>query len=586
MHPALVPILLPALLAAAPPPPSAPPSPLETAPAAPLEIGRVDIRGLETLEEPLVRLSTSSSPGTTLTTAGLAADVRALLATGLFRTATADWELLPSGRARVLFRLEEAPPLTGVRVIGMTLVDPAPLEALARDLVTGVPTRDMLDRLSQEISARYQEAGYYGCGLSVAMPTEMTTGGELTLRVVEPVLGRVRIEGNRRVRTHDIRRRLRLRPGRVVRLEAMDQSLRALARMGTLHSMRFEPGPVPSGDEGVLDLHLVAEEEHYLGDLELGASYERVNGAAATLALVRRNILSSGATLRVSTDQGQRQSYSARLSSDWIFGLPLSGEVGVHSTETRREARQAGTLVSRLTERRTGQVYRLSKAFGGSMRAALTFRDEDIHARAVDGYTLPANLTAIGGDPLSIGYAQQAVGLVLAHGPESIPLTLEARRAERLEAEYAGGPLFRSPADYTTLKLEARRLVGLGRRTRFAWRARAGAIFLRDGVLPFLEQLTVGGSETLRGLRFKELAGDRMLLANLELRRTLSRKVEGVAFVDWGDSWERQLRGLDGQLAYGLGARVDVKLFQLRLDLAHAVGKEGVLFSFGVGHLF
>jgi outer membrane protein insertion porin family len=365
----------------------------------------------------------------------------------------------------------------------------------------------------------------------------------------------------------------------------MERSIRHLGQLGTLHSASFAvEDESPDGREVSLRLDVV--EDPYMGELEYGLLYERVNGPVTTFSLTRRNILGSGKTMILDSALGARRSYSARLISDWLFKMPIQTELGLHRTENRREARSGRLLKSRLDERREGQVYRLSKKLPGNNQASLRLRNEEVDAMAVDGFQLPSNLVAIGGNAFRVRYPHQGVELSFSHGPEVRPLEPGQARSERLQLEFAGGPLFKGPGAYTSLKLEHRRLIQLSPRTQLAYRLRGGIIDLRSGTLPFLEQLNIGGSDTLRGSNFKEFTGDRLLLANLELRRPLSERVEAVAFVDWGDAWDSTLRGLTGKTTLGIGARIDIRLFRLRLDIGKSMNRGGVRFSLGVGHIF
>lgn len=565
-----------------------PPEEVSAPPPVPLplprEIGAVQILGLQTLEEPFVRLSIDARTGTTWTTVGLTRDLAALRGTGLFRSVSGHPEPMPDGRIRVVLELEEAPPLRSIRVEGATRIDARAVQREAERLIEGVPDVAALGELARDITRRYEEAGLFASGLSSVEPFAMSTGGDLVLRVVEPRLAEVLVSGTRRVSAREIRRHVLLKPGEFVTVEDMQRSVRQLAKLGTLRSAAFEIERL-SPDEREVTLRLDVEEEPYFGELSYGLRFERVNGPVVSFGLTRRQVLGSR-TLHLDAELGERQSFTARLSSPWAFGLPMTGEVGVHRTEVRREARQQTLLVSRMDEQRTGQALRLSRTFPGSWAASLTFRSERVRAEAVDGFTLVPSLQAIGRNPVHVSYPQDSLLWNIDHGPVLTPLTDAQPRAERMELEFSGGGLLDGPGDYSRLLLEARRLWRLDPRSHLAARAQVGGLFLDAGILPFLERLTLGGSETHRGYQFKELTGDRSVLANLEYRRRLNERFTGVAFADLGNAWDSQVEGFRLRTSLGLGLRVDIRLFELRLDVARATDREGVNVSLGVGQLF
>ncbi len=557
------------------------------APSLARPIEAFDVVGLVELELPFVRLSVESVPGTALSTRVLEADVDRLLATGLFRSVAAAWEPLATGGARVRFEVVEAPPVVGLRVVGASLVDPA---RLLRELDTGrlaMPDPAEAERIATVVREAYTEAGWLGCGLAGERPFELGADGILVVRVVESRLASVTLTGLRRVNEVEVRRRLGLRFGEPVRTAELEAALARLAALDAIADARFS---VARRDQasGELHLALAIEEDPYRGELEAGLRYEKVAGPLAGLRLTRRDLFDRGLTLDLRAEGGSTSSYSAELSREGFLGLDLDVAAGLHDQTTRREERRGSLVTSRFLEERTGQGYRLGRFLRrrpGQGRLVLSLRDEVVNARSRDGSPLPNDLTLISGNPFEARYPQQTVGLGYETGPAGM-LAPDQPSAFRFDLEVSGGSWFRSPGDYTTYRVEGRWLFPIGGRTGIALRARAGAIDLRDGVLPFLERLSVGGSETLRGFLFREFTGDRMVLANLEWRRRLSPRLSGVAFADWGDAWERSRRGLEGFFSSGLGIRLDLKLFELRLDAARGAGTGEVRLAFGIGHLF
>lgn len=552
---------------------------------APPTITEVRVLGLVDLEPPLVRLLLTSQVGSPATTAAARADERALLDSGMFRAAQVGWTPLGPDRAALEVRVEEAPPVRSVSVLGTDHLDEAALADWIRQRIKGVPRPSELAALSREVARRYRDAGLFACGLRGEDPLQLGPQGDLRVFLSEPVLGHVEVVGAQRVPAPVILRKLVTRKGEVVRQADLDESVKRLAQLGTLRSARFEVAELKDG-ERVVDLRLIVIEERYFGDASVGLRYERVNGPVSTFGLTRRNLFGSAVTMLADAELGRRQSYGLRFRTDWLGGWPVSAEAGIHLREILREARDGGNVTSRLEERREGQAYRLWKTLRDGLRVHVGLRDEDVRAEAVEGFLLPPNLQRIGGSTQLARYVHQGVELGVSDGPIYEPLTAEAARAWRLDLEFAGGSVFKGPGDYDTLRLEGRRLFPLAEGRELALRARVGAIYLNGGILPFLERLAVGGSEDLRGLLFKERTGDRLALMNLEYRHRLHPRWTAVAFADFGDAWDNGLRDFDGSLSLGVGARVDVNLFLLRLDLAQEVGGGDLRISFGVGNLF
>ena len=102
--------------------------------------------------------------------------------------------------------------------------------------------------------------------------------------------------------------------------------------------------------------------------------------------------------------------------------------------------------------------------------------------------------------------------------------------------------------------------------------------------LPAIEQFTIGGADSVRGLDEDAQRGNKSVLASMELRHDLSKTVQGVVFVDAGKAWSE---AVDNSLkvAAGLGLRINTAMGMLRLDMAKA-GGDGIKYMFGIGQSF
>lgn len=105
--------------------------------------------------------------------------------------------------------------------------------------------------------------------------------------------------------------------------------------------------------------------------------------------------------------------------------------------------------------------------------------------------------------------------------------------------------------------------------------------------LPFLEQYTLGGTDSIRGLDDDELRGDKSLLGTVEYRQTLNDWLQAVAFVDFGRTWVKNGTGdeTDFKVSPGVGLRAVTKMGILRFDAAKTSG-HNMKFVFGIGQMF
>jgi outer membrane protein assembly factor BamA len=97
--------------------------------------------------------------------------------------------------------------------------------------------------------------------------------------------------------------------------------------------------------------------------------------------------------------------------------------------------------------------------------------------------------------------------------------------------------------------------------------------------LPVYERSYLGGPETVRGVEFSSLRGDRNLLATIELRRPIflvplrDGRAVGLGlhgFVDWGQAWEHDFETSKIQLRHagGVGIHLNLNTYNLRFEWA------------------
>jgi outer membrane protein assembly factor BamA len=164
--------------------------------------------------------------------------------------------------------------------------------------------------------------------------------------------------------------------------------------------------------------------------------------------------------------------------------------------------------------------------------------------------------------------------------------------------ELAGGELG-GDFEFRRAALELRRYLKLSRGHYFDFRVMAGRI---DGAkrgagadevegfaaVPVQERFYVGGTGTLRGTQFKSVAGDRLLLANAEMRVEIFPELQAVAFVDVGDAWIESATDLDLKTDAGVGIQDSDSSF--RVNLAKKVDgrddPEGFIVSARIQRMF
>lgn len=146
----------------------------------------------------------------------------------------------------------------------------------------------------------------------------------------------------------------------------------------------------------------------------------------------------------------------------------------------------------------------------------------------------------------------------------------------QLRGEFARDS-FGSDFDYSRYILDLRRHQPLGYHEGFNFRLRIGTA---DAPLPLQRLFDLGGISTLRGYKFKEFTGDRMILANLEYHFCLDRpwmpdmgifeECDLILFVDTGIAW------FTSKLSNPVSSFDELSLSKLKTDIGIALtGEDG-----------
>jgi hypothetical protein len=177
------------------------------------------------------------------------------------------------------------------------------------------------------------------------------------------------------------------------------------------------------------------------------------------------------------------------------------------------------------------------------------------------------NLPALEGDlrALLVGYTFDSGGLTEQQPGQRyrrhllddlFGSALDGEHRSRIEwrSEFAPAA-FAGDFDFSRHIVNARTWLQISPRRVFSGRVLAG---FSDGVLPPQRLFALGGIGSVHGYRFKDVAGESMLLLNGELRQSIWRPaIAGLAFIDTGRVG-RPLAGSTGNWLTGVGVGVEV----------------------------
>ncbi len=480
----------------------------------------------------------------------------AVLEIGKLSNAVPRLEPAAGGRKLVL-TVHEYPKVKGYEFSGNTVLSDEHLGSIVSLMPGDVLDTKVLDSDLAAILAAYEEKGY-----SVELAgVSLASDAHVSVELVEHRLGKVVIEGNSKTKLGVIERELGLSPGELVNYERIREGVTRVFKLGIFSEV--VPSLEPASDEGFLDLRLQLKEAK-TGSFAAGVGYNSADGFLGYLEAADNNFLGMNYKLAASLEIGKdAQNYSLSFANPWMDDQRTSLQAALYSRNGRRDG---------FDELRRGGDLAVGRPLTDTTRADVTLRVEEVRNTWVG--EAPPGVTA-GGSTRSVGLR------VLNDTRDDIT---DSRRGGVLKgsAEFAGG-LLGGDYDFSKYEFQVTRFLDVRPNQTIGLRLGYGTSV---GHLPIHEQYQVGGSETVRGYRYREFMGTGMVYGNVEYRYRISDMVQAVAFADMGDAWAdgRLIKLSDLKTGLGIGVRIMTPIGVIRLD--YGMGRDGGHTYFSLGQTF
>ena len=544
----------------------------------------VGVSGNEQITESYILGVVETKPGAALDRDTLQKDIEAIYGQGFF--SYVDVDLRPEGEGvSVVYAVRENPVIDSITFSGNTVYKD---EALMKEVFSQVGTvfnrvffRNDLDRI-QEL---YHKAGY----VMVRIADVNVEGGDIRVRILEPRVGDVLIQGNKKTKTSVIRREIKLKEGDLFNVVRFRHQLGKLQGMGYFEDVNvgFD---APEGKDDVVDLILTVKEKK-TASVGVNLGYGTESGVSGGLTYSDTNLMGRGYNLEVGFDEGEEASYWAALSSPYMDKTTYAWRVGVrYNTYDDRYYYYKGKRQFEFDEKSLHIYAGLGKKFGRHEDWSwfLTLRRldtsySDVHNRIPDSVddltmwegvnmTAELQLTLDKRDP----YLPYAKGLVWD--------TTFEQAAKVLGGEFEYLKYWTQLRYYLPLNRLVDGIVDVDdlwtedSPILLAARMRLGSATKDD--LPAFARYSLGGMNTLRGYDSRSFEGSNVILGNFELRVPVHKNFTLVGFYDIGNADDTMDWG-DLHDDYGFGLRVKTPFGNLRLDYAYGEDENKTYFGFG-----
>lgn len=554
-------------------------------------VSAINVEGNEKVVSEHVLAVVGTQVGEMLDQQQVKQDVEAIYNLGFFSFVDVKFAPLAGG-VDVVFQVKENPVVKEIRFEGNTVYSDEELMELVFTAPGSVFNRVFFRHDLQRIKEKYDKDGY----VLTKIADVGVEGGIINVKLVEPKIGDIIIQGNTKTKAHVIERYVTLKKGDLFNSTYLRHSINKINGLGFFEdvSVGFEPSEDPESTNIIITV-----QEAKTGNIGFSIGHGSSSGWSGGISYGDSNWKGLGHKFDLGFELGDDEQYWAKYSQPYRDKDTYSWKVGVYTRDwIEREYWQDGIKKFEYDEEKTGGYAGLGKKFRNDEKLSwfitLDWRDTEVSNVDSQDVTPDSEIDDILTEEFIDGTVFSTL-FTLTHNNLNPYLSYRHGDIEDLNVEKAW-EFLDGEYDFTKYWITLRYYfpffglqdfvdVEFGDEDNpliIAARIRAG---FSSGEIPFAEQYEVGGSRTLRGYEDDEFEGDEMFLGNLEFRVPIDKNFGVVLFYDVGNAWDndqgQSFSFSDLYDAYGFGVRVKTPLGNLRVDYGEGDFESKTHFGFG-----
>lgn len=486
-------------------------------------------------------------------------DLLNLINSGIVQNAKAK-TIQSNGELCVIFEIEEITAINKIKFEGISLVNQDELKATLITKEGENFNKANIDKDIENIKSFYAKKNLF----AVVTNINFKNKGEITFVVSEAQIEKIQYIGNTKTKDWVI--------DKIVKPIVKDKDHLSPENLKELYNKLMQTGYFESVDiqaedgnvQGNILLKIIFKElksgewnigggysERYKGQLVGGVKDKNLNGEAKEFGLD----FSLGSN---------KNSYQLSYLDNYYKKTDTSISFNLFNTKSDETY-----LDTTYEEKRTGFNIGMAKPISEDKKTKFfaNFNSDNIKVENVSG----GNIEGVKTNSISLG---------IINDRRDNPT--DTKNGSLVKAEILSSQkLFGSDYNFTKLMVDARKYVQLSPKDVFASRIMFN---YSNNSLPLVEQFSIGGSESVRGLDEGEQKGNKSILASVEYRHDLSDKVQAVVFVDAGKAMQENIDNTI-KVSTGLGLRIKTAMGMIRLDAAKT-GGHSAKYMFGFGQAF
>ena len=509
-------------------------------------------------------------------------DLNVIKNIGYFYDAYQTIQEVPEG-IMMTYHVLENPILKDIEFTGNTVIETEDLQKIMTVKRGEILNSNTLHDNMAELQEKYRGDGYIMMKI-----TDMNVDqeGVLRLKINEGILEGYKVSGNKKTKEKVILREMRQKPGEPFNAKLARRSMERVYNLGFFEDVNAK---MLSGVEPNAVVMEVEVKEHRTGTFGVGAGYSTRDGILGMINIGDKNFRGTGDSVSItyekSADDNDAQGFAFSYRHPWIDKKETAAVIRIYNrTYEYADYDTDGGLKERYMRKYSGGEITVSRPHSEYSTNYLTLRQrKDKYSRHVSDGKFGDRST-----PQWKNWRNDNFGTTRSIEYQHITDTRDnvynpsIGQRVSLSAEFGG--LLGGDFKFQKFQLDHTQFYKAGAHSQ-VWVMR-GVYGLGYGDLTEFNQFRVGGQGSLRGYRDDQFRGDRMLLATLEYRFPLAKKVQGILFTDCGSAWEGGFvpKGGDVYGSFGLGVALNTPFGPLRLDYGR--GSQGGRFHFNVGGSF
>ena len=488
----------------------------------------------------------------------VAEDVQAIAESGLVQGVKAK-ALLSNGELYVVFEVQDVASVKSLSFDGNTIMDSEQLAELVSLKIGEDFTQAAARQDAEKIRNAYAELGYVAIVEGIN-----NNSGAITYHIREAKVGDILYDGNKKTKDWLLDKFTApyLKKGDLLRNDNLKAAYDAVTESGYFSEVKVNVED-SAEDKGAVNL-LFEVKEAPTGAWNLGGAYSGTYGAELVGGIYDKNLGVTGKSLNLDLGVGTERDHYTLTYTDPFW---KKSDTTVYAKAFKTD-KDVDTQHFEYEEGHTGGEIGFRKPVSHDKRTTM-YANARFEKIEVDDQKRGPKLESFQDNSITVGVTHDNRSKTTGSGS-----VFDGAITSSLE-------LLGSDANFTKFEVSAKSYKRLSKRDVLA--ARTVINYSPDN-LPGVEQFTIGGSSTVRGLKEDEQRGDKSVLATVELRHNFNKNLQGVAFVDAGKAWSDKVKN-DVATSVGLGLRVSTALGMLRLDMAKAES-ESPKCLFGIGQSF